>query len=136
MRITKYRAWSKVNKEMVYNIQKRKEYPALSGPSFVKHFNDYLEDNNYIVMQFTGLKDKNGKEDIYEKDVIANIDGKGNIVWKGVVEWSNEGAEYKIMLINSKEKYTWRVLGTRTKCIYPYGEVIGNVYKNPELLKG
>ena len=85
-----------------------------------------------IVMQFTGVKDNKRKE-IYEGDIIAKKDGNGNIIWKGVVEWGNAGAEYKVMLIDSKEKYAWRSLGVGYKDAYPYGEIIGNIYKNPEL---
>lgn len=78
--------------------------------------------SEWPLMQYTGLKDKNGVE-IYEGDII---DDKG-VTW--YVEFGNG-------------RYT-----LRCTCHYPDGdfyvfedspgyEVIGNIYENPELLKG
>lgn len=66
------------------------------------------------VMQFTGLKDKNGKE-IYEGDIVENEEQ----AMRGVYEF-REG--------------TFGIKGTRT--IQNYGAVIiGNIYENPELIR-
>ena len=70
------------------------------------------------VMQFTGLKDKNGKE-IYEGDIIGGYDAFPN--W--VMELQNIG-------------YGFHNCDT---CLgFPHvgvGVVIGNIYENPELMK-
>jgi hypothetical protein len=64
------------------------------------------------LMQFTGLKDKNGKE-IYEGDILQQGLVSGGVT-KNVVEWQ----------VN---KFSDSVLLT--------SEIIGNIYENPELLK-
>jgi hypothetical protein len=72
------------------------------------------------VMQYTELKDKDGKE-IYEGDIISFKDF--NIV-TGVVTWSNNGF-WDVPKIGN-----W--LGNLKEC--GVIEVIGNIYENPELL--
>lgn len=75
----------------------------------------------HIVMQCTGLKDKNGKP-IYEGDVIQDT-----IIpeYFYVVEWNNGGFSLKSTIGNS-----FRLIDTMRL------EVIGNIYENPELLRG
>jgi len=75
-----------------------------------------------IPLFFTGLLDKNGVE-IYENDLLK--DPQGNI---GRVFYNSKSASY---LINWKQKD-----GTYdTDNCLGYGEVIGNIYSNPDLLK-
>lgn len=76
-------------------------------------------------MQYTGLTDKNGKE-IYEGDIISWKDTMKfhgeEIAATDVVEWSDDEACY--------------ITGMRyLKFAASHGEVIGNKYENPELLK-
>jgi hypothetical protein len=66
------------------------------------------------LMQYTGLKDKNGKE-IYSGDILFNE------VKNGVVQWSD-----KYMGLMSSEIHKMDGEG-----VY---EVIGNIYENPDLL--
>ncbi|AVK85292.1 hypothetical protein C3943_18050 [Lysinibacillus sp. B2A1] len=74
------------------------------------------------VMQYTGLKDKNGKE-IFEGDIIT---GKGI---QGVIKWIPEHCGF---LIHEEMGYTFIDAGNAPATSY---EVIGNIYEHPELLE-
>ncbi len=86
-----------------------------------------------IPLQYTGLKDKNGKE-IYESDVLKWEEGKhfnacgrkckgDYIVY---VEWGESGW----LPFEAKEGYSGTTMFEVRDC-----EVIGNIRENPELLK-
>lgn len=96
------------------------------------HYNciDFSERENYKVMQFTGLRDKNGKE-IYESDLLKHEDG-----WVVEVGYSSEQPIYIVYPTGEdsnidieKADQDW-YLGDSHKF-----EVIGNIYENPNLLK-
>ena len=119
--IPRYRAWDKEFKEMV-------QVDALVFEEQIikvtyKNGNVVKEDlKNYVLMQSTGLKDKNGKE-IFEGDIIGTKDGLLN----GVVEfnidlgmWTNSLVRY-----NNFERLC-NVASSR--------KIIGNIWEDGELL--
>lgn len=69
MRELKFRAWYKPEKKMIYNIQNEFEERIELG---MDCFSDYLKNDDFIVEQYTGLSDENGRE-IYEGDVIEYV---------------------------------------------------------------
>ena len=66
MREIKFRGWDEKNKEMVCNIN------LLFSNCLNDCFEEY-EECGLKIMQYTGLKDKNGKE-IYEGDIVEGED--------------------------------------------------------------
>ena len=86
-----------------------------------------VDDDNYVIQQSTGLKDKNGKL-IFEGDIVSIDDGE----LKGVAQRHDKFDEYygciEIKLIC---KYTTIYKPT----VFAESEVIGNIYENPELLE-
>ncbi len=107
MREIKFRAWDKAEKTMKYF-----DYGIFNRIPFG------LEDLSEL-MQYTGLKDKNGTE-IYEGDIVHYCGGE---YWYGC--WEYEGA---ITIKNMV--YDCFMLAE-----HEFIEVIENIYENPELLK-
>ena len=105
MRTIKFRAWDKEN-----GMQSIAAEDLQSA-----EFNLFVP--NAVLMQYTGLKDKNGKE-IYEGDIIQTPMG-----WVASVFYDNNNVCF---CLDTDDDYN--------PCIGRY-EVIGNIYENPELLK-
>ncbi len=120
MREIKFRAWDKVNK-----IMHEDAFDA------VRSFTSMMyRPERFALMQFTGLKDKNGKE-IYEGDVVAFNKQRGVVA--GVVAIDEDWLEVSIIDIDNIEPI-YEDYKSRMEKWYIL-KVIGNIYDNPELIK-
>lgn len=126
MREIKFRAWEKTSESMVYDVQNVSR-KRIIGESACESFQEVVDSWEYETMQYTGLKDKNGKE-IYEGDVVEYLDGEFSFIAK--VAWSDW--MWYLEGINPKESFMFDdVADNETADV----EIIGNIYENPELLE-
>ena len=125
--IPKFRAWDKLNNEM-YVVEQinfnRGEFESIGyGITFLR------EADKVILMQSTGILDKNGKE-IFEGDILGIETDEGilnvNIFWD---------EEHVLFMFESKKHNEKELLAELVEDnTYPFA-ILGNIYENPELLE-
>ncbi|QVY62945.1 YopX family protein [Cytobacillus gottheilii] len=90
----------------------------------------FTDINDWALMHYTGLKDKNSKE-IYEGDIVW-------CPWKGekfIIEWDEIGTGYLFHNVDYKERtHGIDYYEFEDMCASLGFEVIGNIYENPELI--
>ena len=123
MRELKFRAWDKTTKRMF----------SVSGMATTWLGRVVTEDYtasdktlwviDYELMQYTGLKDKNGKE-IYEGDIVKLGDVVGEVLYQ---------PEFvRFIATDGKSAFTGMMLTSNLSRT----EIIGNLYEHPALLTG
>jgi uncharacterized phage protein (TIGR01671 family) len=144
MREIKFRAWQKsirgldTGGMMWQSNETFKDYVVGFDGSvyekFVDNFAGESFDNyrdvsdNFVVMQYTGLKDKNGRE-IYEGDIVRYKLGGDWIV--GDVRYDADSARYVKRAEKAGSSWDYKDLASYASIT----QVIGNIYEDPELLE-
>ena len=126
-RIIKFRAWHTKAKKMFSAEEMGKDELTLSvdGRGFVNVNGASTKLSQYITdmtpMQFTGLKDKNGKE-IFEGDILNDSEyaQRFEVIWRNGM--------FSLKILNDNNFHRW--IRDNEKL-----EIIGNIYENPELIK-
>ncbi|MBM7108389.1 YopX family protein [Brevibacillus laterosporus] len=124
MREIKFRIWDKANEIIIQDDG----HFYITADGDVIGVNDDLDiSESVILMQYTGLHDKNGKE-IYEGDIVT---GKRDSHWHGGYDRVRGTAYF------SDSHLAFRVDGSGGGWLHNVEkmEVIGNIYENPELLE-
>ncbi len=119
MREIKFRVWDKNTKRMWYPVAYDwRDNCAMMKDGFLLYKSD--------IQQYTGIKDKNNRS-VFEGDIVKydGIEDGKPYYCVGEIFWNEAYCGWRI-----REDVYMPIPTT------PWIEVIGNIYENPDLLKG
>ena len=122
-----FRAWTEEGKVMYYDVYPSKDDTLLLSYDEIAF--DEVPASDFILMQSTGLKDKNGKE-IFEGDIVKYKSSCHTYTEE--VAYDKHFAGFGVRDANAGIIFTFWVLAGDIDLSSL--EVIGNIYENPELL--
>ena len=125
MRKIQFRAWDTKHKHMF----KVKEFGFSENNIWCTSKRNGYEHWNPIIMQYTGFKDKNGRE-IYEGDILSTDLSRPYLIvcfrnGAFMVQCHDDGKDYYDLMVSIDEENDQ----------IEHLEVIGNIYENPEFLE-
>jgi len=129
----KFRAWDKIN-GLVYQRDFNSLHISDSNHWSIADRRDNLvlaDSRNSILEQFTGLKDKNGKE-IFEGDVFRYQDCETQPIAErdiGTIGYNKAHFTYKLLRWDDDDDIVLSHICMK------FLEIIGSIHENPELLK-
>jgi len=145
----KFRAWNPIQKFWTesFSLTSRGQVFQLKTKGNEKRV--FENKPRYIIMQFTGLLDKSGKE-IYEGDIVRLHCFNDNLI-TATIKWNGDGRaefypeihdkEIKVdggisdgKMVDMRTVHSWAGMHSCFS-FEEYIEVIGNIYENKELLK-
>ena len=121
-----FRAWTEEGKAMYYDVYPFKDDTLLLSYDEIAF--DEVPASEFILMQSTGLKDKNGKE-IYEGDIV-----RYECCFESYVEEVIYDDKHCNFGTIDKYEKTFSFDALISDFDVDCFEVIGNIYQNPELL--
>ncbi len=123
--IPKFRAWDKIQKKMGVVISNN----WMTGVAniIIDNKETLRQEQDYILMQSTGIKDKNGAE-IFEGDVVVTNGWRRQVVTFGTQEVEEDFGSVRIY-----KGFNLYLGGGYPNAVMSTFEVIGNIYENPEL---
>jgi len=121
----KFRVWDFASQSMKSSKRWAVGFDGTVWPSDGKGgYQAWEKDKGFALMQFTGLRDKNGVE-IYEGDIVKHRFEDYEDFTKYVVEWKPNECQFRGEEIGG---------GRHNLSIYSSMEVCGNIYENKDLL--
>ena len=125
-RLTKFRAWDKIaNKMYSPKSFKRRHYGLNYQTDSVElSFSGMEHAEQVLLMQYTGLKDKNGVE-IYDGDIA-----ECNYCTKHNLQIVYDAPQFRLKSVGGEACDNAHLIRINT-----WLKVIGNIYENPELLE-
>ena len=134
MKQTKFRAWNKKHKRWMFDYKEFGGFALLGETVLVEGLREVplIEIQDMEIMQYTGLKDKHGKE-IYEGDIVKSKGLKAKVCLGQYIHYiENKKSPAFGVHFDGDEGFFF------SECLLENGrvtvEIIGNIYENPDLL--